>query len=714
MTRIVVIDDRVTNRHILTRLALLVEEGVQVAQYEGPLQALSGLASGARPDLIVTDFNMPGMDGARFIAALRTRQGFADVPIIVVTIYEDLEYRYKALEAGATDFLLSPVDHVEFRARARNLLTLHRQRRLLAEHAASLERALTERSAMRPGHVASQIFDPFPAAVSVVDLNGRLRYCNAAHRRLFGLDDADPVGRPLTELYGEDLATRSTLLDRKVVETGRGLDALRLEELVTPRGARSVLLLKTPSLDAAGTVDGVTTLAVDITELHRREQASAVAALHDAATGLPGAELFREQVRQELAALRRLGRLAALLHVDLDRFKGINDAFGTRFGDQLLLRVAQRLQARLGPGDLVARLTSDEFVVLRGGIQRADDATELCRRLAEAFASPFVIGRQEVHLSASIGVTIYPADGRTLQPLLKNAELAMYRAKASGRDTFRFFAAEMNLAARRAVTLERELRQALAGDQFVVHYQPQWSLKDRRMIGVEALVRWNHPKRGLVRPGEFIGLAEDIGLIAALTSWVLQTACRQLRHWRDSGIEGLQLSVNLSPVQFRERGVELQIERVLKDSGLEPGLLDVELTENAVIDNSQTATASLRYLNQLGVSLSIDDFGTGYSSLSYVKRLPVQRLKIDRSFIQNLEQSKNDEVIVRAIVNLGHSLGLSVIAEGVETREQLLCLERFRCDQVQGDYLSPPVPPAEIERLLRGATSDAVARQAHG
>jgi EAL domain-containing protein (putative c-di-GMP-specific phosphodiesterase class I) len=276
----------------------------------------------------------------------------------------------------------------------------------------------------------------------------------------------------------------------------------------------------------------------------------------------------------------------------------------------------------------------------------------------------------------------------------------MYRAKASGRDAYRFFAAEMNIAARRAVTLERELRQALAAEQFVVYYQPQLALDSSRVIGMEALVRWNHPQRGLVRPGEFIGLAEDIGLIAPLTAWVLQSACRQHRDWQDRGLTGMQLSVNLSPVQFRERGVELLIERVLAESGLAASSLDIELTENAVIENSQTATASLRYLHQLGVTLSIDDFGTGYSSLSYVKRLPVQRLKIDQSFVQNLEHSANDEVIVRAIINLGHSLGLKVIAEGVETEGQLGRLRRFGCDEAQGNLISPPLAALELERRL--------------
>ena len=274
----------------------------------------------------------------------------------------------------------------------------------------------------------------------------------------------------------------------------------------------------------------------------------------------------------------------------------------------------------------------------------------------------------------------------------------MYRAKKAGRDAYRFFAVEMNIAARRAVTLERELRQALAGEQFVVHYQPQLDLRSGRIVGVEALVRWNHPYRGLVRPGEFISLAEDIGLIAPLTGWVLRSACQQQRAWRDRGIDGLQMSVNLSPVQFRERGIELLIERVLKESDLDPASLDLELTENAVIENSQTAIQSLRHLHQLGVSLSIDDFGTGYSSLSYIKRLPVQRLKIDQSFVQNLEHSTNDEVIVRAIINLGHSLNLKVIAEGVESKGQLLRLQAFGCDEVQGHLVSQPLGAEQVER----------------
>ena len=446
-------------------------------------------------------------------------------------------------------------------------------------------------------------------------------------------------------------------------------------------------------------------MALDVTELRQAEADSVRAARQDQLTGLANAMAFQERCEDELARARREHRIAALIHLDLDRFKGVNDAFGQEFGDGLLRAVAGRLKDRLDDSDIIARLQGDEFALLRIGIKRPDDAAELARRLGEAFAEPFLIHGREVHSSVSIGITLAPADGRTIDVLLKNAELAMYRAKASGRDTYRFFSAEMNLQARRALTLERELRQALAGEQFLVYYQPQLDLRTDEMVGVEALIRWNHPRRGLIRPGEFIGLAEEIGLIAPITAWVLRTACRQHRIWRDKSFGGMQMSVNLSPVQFRERGVELMIERVLRECGLHPSALDIELTENAVIENSQTAAQSLRYLHQLGVTLSIDDFGTGYSSLAYIKRLPVQRLKIDQSFVQHLEHNPNDDVIVKAIINLGHSLGLRVIAEGVETEGQLAAAAASRVRRSPGQPDQPATRCRGAGRAFRGRPS---------
>ena len=698
MSHIVVIDDRVTNRNILTRLAQSVEEGLQVRAFGNAREALEAMRAGPPPDLIITDYNMPEMDGATFITLVRSDPRFEDVPIIVVTVYEDRDFCYRALEAGATDFLLSPVDHVEFRARARNLLTLRRQQKLLAARAERLEQALREHQAPFAGAdpALGEILDALPAGISVTDRQGRLVYVNEAYARLFDSSPEELCGRLMAEVHGEDYATRHGVLNEKVLEAQRPLSVPRPETLEAAAGPRNLLSVKAPLLSETLATPRVVSLSLDVTALEGARQAGN-AQVHDPLTGLPGPELLRERLAEELGRARRHGLKLAVLLLDLDRFKGINDAFGEAFGDELLAKIAERLSQRLRETDHIGRWRSDEFVILQSGVRRNDDAAELCHRLNEAFAEPFHNAGKELHLSASIGITVFPNDAKTPEGLLKNADLAMYRAKKAGRDTYRFFSAEMNAAARRAVALERELRQALAAEQFMVYYQPQLDLRTGGIVGMEALIRWNHPRRGIVRPGEFIGLAEEIGLMAPLTAWVLRTACAQHRAWLDEGFEGSQLSVNFSPVQFRERGVELLIERVLEQTGLEPGRLDVELTENAVLGNDKAAQACLRYLQRLGVRLSIDDFGTGYSSLSYLRRLPVHRLKIDQSFIRNLGQDKNDEVIIRAIIGLGHSLGLRVIAEGVETEDQLRRLVELGCDEAQGDLISPPLSAAQFE-----------------
>ncbi len=697
MSHIVVIDDRVTNRNILTRLAQSVEEGLQVRAFGNARDALEAMGAGPPPDLIITDYNMPEMDGATFITLVRSEPRFEDVPIIVVTVYEDRDFCYRALEAGATDFLLSPVDHVEFRARARNLLTLRRQQKLLAARAERLEQALREHQApfVGPDPGIGEILDALPAGISVTDRQGRLIYVNAAYARLFDSSPEDLRGSLMAEVHSEEYATRHTVLNDKVLQAQRALDVPHPETLEGVEGSRSLLSVKAPLVSDTMASPRVVSLSLDVTALEQARQG--YGQVHDPLTGLPGAELVRERLAEELTRARRHGLMVAVLLLDLDRFKGINDAFGERFGDELLAKIAERLSQRLRETDHIGRWRSDEFVILQSGVRRTDDAAELCHRLNEAFAEPFHNAGKELHLSASIGITLFPSDAKTPEGLLKNADLAMYRAKKAGRDTYRFFSAEMNAAARRAVALERELRQALAAEQFMVYYQPQLDLRTGTIVGMEALIRWNHPRRGIVRPGEFIGLAEEIGLMAPLTAWVLRTACAQHRAWLDLGFEGTQLSVNFSPVQFRERGVELLIERVLEQTGLEPERLDVELTENAVLGNDQAAQACLRYLQRLGVRLSIDDFGTGYSSLSYLRRLPVHRLKIDQSFIRNLEDERSEEVIIRAIIGLGHSLGLRVIAEGVETAGQLHRLIELGCDEAQGDLISPPLSAAHFE-----------------
>src|ERR671918_878287 len=695
MPDVAVIDDRVTNRNVLTRLAASVEEGVRVKAFASPQAALEWLAQAA-PDLVITDYKMPGMDGADFIRAFRVLPGASDVPVVVVTVYEDRSYCYQALEAGATDFLLSPVDHLEFRARARNLLTLRKQQKLLEQRAQDLSRELASNTEQHEAALQAserrlrRLIDTVPATISAVDSDGRLTLVNSAHRQIYGIDPAKAIGRSLVQVHGEGFATRDLVLNAKVFETGEPLPSF--EQEVGDAAERILLTTKSPLFDDAGRVADVVTVSLDITGLKQAEAQMRRHASHDPLTGLPNRALFQDYLEHALARARRADSMAAILLLDLDRFKGINDAFGLPCGDLLLQAVAARLQGCLHDTDPIARLGGDEFLVLQTEARGPDDPRGLARRLNDCFCEPFMINGEEVHTSASIGITMFPADGQTADRLVKNAELAMYRAKSNGRNGSCFFAPQMNLVARRTGLLERELRQAFVADQFTVHYQPQRDLRTGRIVAVEALLRWRHPRRGMVRPTEFIGLAEDIGLIGPLTERVLERACRQHRLWLKSGLPNMRLSVNLSPVQFREGSVVGLIERTLAETGLAPEALEIELTEGVMLEGSDAAMTSLRRLRECGVGFSLDDFGTGYSSLAYVKRLPVQRLKIDQSFVHRLGHDGQDEAIVRAVIDLGHSLGLKVTAEGVESAEQLRRLQELGCDEAQGDLISPPLP----------------------
>jgi diguanylate cyclase (GGDEF)-like protein/PAS domain S-box-containing protein len=714
MPDVVVIDDRVTNRNVLTRLAASVEEGVRVKAFASPEAALEWVQH-TMPDLVITDFKMPGMDGADFTRAFRAMPGASEVPVVVVTVYEERSYCYQALEAGATDFLLSPVDHHEFRARARNLLTMRKQQKLLERRAHELRRELlssTEQheAALRASELRlRRLIDTVPAMISAVDGSGRLTLINSAHKQVYGIDPAAATGKTLADVHGEDYATQHLVLNAKVFESGETLPSFE-HEVSAPGGDRERTLLtsKSPLFDDAGRVAEVVTVSLDVTELKRAEAQMRHQAGHDALTGLPNRSLFKDFLEHALSRARRGDWQAAVLLLDLDRFKGVNDAFGLPCGDLLLQAVAERLQTCLRDKEAIARLGGDEFAILQSDVRGPEDPRALARRMIESFGQPFEAKGEEVHTSASIGITMFPADGQTADRLLKNAELAMYRAKSNGRNSSCFFAPQMNLVARRTGLLEHELRQAFGADQFTVHYQPQRDLKTGRIVGVEALLRWRHPRRGMVRPTEFIGLAEDIGLIGPLTERVLDRACRQQRVWLHAGVT-LRLSVNLSPVQFREGGVVELIERTLAETGVDPHHFEIELTEGVMLESSDAAMTSLRRLRKCGIGFSLDDFGTGYSSLAYVKRLPVQRLKIDQSFVHRLGLDGQDEAIVRAVIDLGHSLDLKVTAEGVESAEQLRRLQELGCDEAQGDLISPPLPAEAFQAVFASSGLAAVA-----
>ncbi len=707
MSLIVILDDRVTNRKIFSRLAASIAEDVTVNSFGDPVDALEWLKHNT-PDLIVTDYKMPHMDGAEFIRRFREQSGSADIPVIVITVYEERSFRMRALEAGATDFLQSPVDHQEFVTRARNLLQLRKQQLLVANYAHKLEQKLAHSERSRQEEIRdsrerlAQVIDTIPAMISATDKDGRFLFVNAYKTALAG-QSSELVGQDVSVPFGEEHGARNRALDRKVFESGAPLACFE-EEIVDRSGMTRVFLTsKSPLRDGSNTVVGVLTSALDITDRKRAEAHLLYMAQHDALTDLPNRTLLRDRLRREIARARRGDRSFALHVIDLDGFKSINDLLGHSVGDKYLRAIAERLRAIARESDTVARLGGDEFAILQTQITRSEDAAEFAAKVIKSVAEPCLCSGERLALSASVGITIHPTDGADDTELFKNADLAMYRAKTDGGNLCRFYAADMNTRAREAAALDGALRDAIEKEQFVLFYQPQVETATGRIVGAEALLRWDRPGRGITTPGEFLARAEHNGLILPINEWVLREACREAKAWRRAGLPPLRISVNLSPVQFRKQSVPLLVAKVLADTGLEPWRLDLELTESIMLQETDVVAKDLRQLQDLGVSISIDDFGTGYSSLSYVKRFPVDRLKIDQCFVRDVAANPNDAAIVRAMISLGQSLELKVVAEGVETAEQLALLRSEGCDEAQGYYFGRPVPAEQFVALARNA-----------
>jgi diguanylate cyclase (GGDEF)-like protein len=422
-------------------------------------------------------------------------------------------------------------------------------------------------------------------------------------------------------------------------------------------------------------------------------------AYHDALTGLPNRPLFVDRLIVALAQAHRSGARLAVLFLDLDRFKDINDSLGHTLGDSLLKAVAERIRRCVREGDTIARFGGDEFTLLIPRIDKVEDAAKIAQKIIETLKIPFLIHEHELFVTTSIGVSIYPSDGSDPETLVRNADTAMYRAKEQGRDSYQLYAPAMNARAVERLALENMLRKALSHDELVLYYQPLIEMQTRTICGVEALIRWRHPELGLLLPGHFISVAEVSGLILPIGEWVLRTACRQLRVWQKKH-ESLRMSINLSARQFQQPDLLDQVREALRESGIEPWRLELEITESNAMQNAENTIHTLRELKAIGVRIAMDDFGTGYSSLSYLKRFPIDTLKLDATFIDDVTTDPSDAAIVSGVIAMAHSLRLLVVAEGVETHPQLDFLEQQHCDIVQGYLFSTPVPAEEIEMLL--------------
>jgi len=470
-------------------------------------------------------------------------------------------------------------------------------------------------------------------------------------------------------------------------------------------GARDVVHLCGTSADGASPLASIVTHLVEnrrlVGELEKARQLGLHLAHHDTLTGLPNRQLFRTRLRELLARARRHPRPLAVFFIDLDRFKQVNDTLGHNLGDLLLIEVGRRIKSCIRETDLVARRGGDEFTVILDGVPNGQSAARVAEKILEALAAPLVLDGHRLRVGASIGISLSPADGRDVEALVRSSDIAMYRAKARG-GGFEFFLPEMGQRTAAWLDLEHELRRAIDEREFVLHYQPLVNIESGRVVCLEALVRWQHPERGLIFPDEFIGLAEESGMISGLGDVVLFEACRQNKAWQDAGIRKVPVAVNFSAKQFQTGDPVRRVREVLDETGLSPEYLDIELTESAVMRDPSFATETLRQLRDLGLRIAIDDFGTGHSSLAYLKRFPITKLKIDKAFVQALLRDPKDAAICRAIISMAHNLQLKAVAEGVEERNQLEFLRQPGCDEVQGYLIARPQNAAVTERLLVG------------
>jgi diguanylate cyclase (GGDEF)-like protein len=513
---------------------------------------------------------------------------------------------------------------------------------------------------------------------------------------------------PRAEELRSVLAEIAEVNEKLTPVENRFVDALSEASRTTYRLLQMVMLAATPGLLMFGIL-----LSLRILQQRRRtEERVNHIAFHDDLTALPNRLMLNQRLDQALSRHRRAGTKLAILFMDLDRFKVINDSLGHEAGDILLCRVADRLRAQSREGDTVARMGGDEFVVLMENHENMQDVSSCAQRLVEQLSAPYAIGHNDCHVTLSIGISVFPADGNDSQALLKAADVAMYRAKETGRNNYMYYSPSMNVHTVERLKLESDLRHALERGEFLLHYQPKVELTSGLITGIEALLRWKHPTRGLVPPMDFIPLAEETGLIVPIGEWVLATACARTKAWQDSGLTNLGVAVNLSARQFSDPMLLSKLTNIIRDSGLHPSSLELEITESVVMAHGEFAVAALEKLKSIGVRIAIDDFGTGYSSLAYLKRFPIDTLKVDRSFIRDIPADSGDKKITRAIIAMAHGLKLKVVAEGVETAEQLKYLRAQRCDAVQGYLFYRPLPEEEVTDALKLNRLDRVMRLA--
>ena len=563
--------------------------------------------------------------------------------------------------------------------------------------AAELERVQSIRALERQLHFLQVVVDAIPNPVFYKDTRYRYLGCNTEFENFFGIRRDELIGKSAFDIAPPDLAFQYNEKDLEVTEK----EGILMYESSVARAdgtRRDVIFRKAKFTDPDGVPGGIVGTVIDVTERRKAEQKAYHLANYDPLTGLPNRVLFRERLADSMKEAEREKRLVALLLLDMDYFKAVNETWGHAACNQVLQMMSVRLSQWSREGDLVARIGGDKFAIALSSIARSEDAALVSRRLLEMMSRPVKINGQEIHCSGSIGIAIYSDEGEDADILLKKADTAMYQAKKKGRGAFQFYSEAMDIDTKERLEMETGLRRAIQRHEFKLHYQPQVDLQSGRMVGVEALLRWQHPERGMIPPDDFIPTAEETSLILPIGEWVLHEACTRNKGWQDAGHPPLRIAVNISGVQLKQPVFIETVERILRATGLHPEWLELELTESIMMKDTEETLRILGRLKEMGVYLSIDDFGTGYSSLEYLKRFPIDKLKMDRSYVCGLPDGAHDVAIAEAILAMAGGLGLQVLAEGVETEEQVRFLKARNCHQSQGFYFSHPMSAEDLEK----------------
>lgn len=712
---LLIVDDVPQNLAVLGEL--LRSAGYAVRAAKSGAMALEYAWREPIPDLALLDIMMPHMDGHQVLARLRADARTADMPVIFVTAMDSADAELHGLESGAADYITKPIKGPVVLARVRTQLELKRTRDWLRDQNAYLESEVARRFAeLRRVQAESEqiqsrlnrqlelILGSTGEGICGLDLEGIISFVNPAGAAMLGATPEALLGRRFHSLVHDPQGDGNP--DREddcplhaAVTTGAALRT-HLDLFRRKDGSRLPVEWTCMPLREDERLLGTVLTWQDVGERQAYLEQLERKSNFDELTGLPNRNLLADRLARAIARSREDGSALALLTLDLDRFKQINDGLGRAAGDRVIQAIAERLSRLLAPTDTLARGEGDEFVLVIAA-DELEAVTGYVRPIQDALGRPLAIGGRELVVCASLGIAVFPRDGDCAEALMRNAAAAMLKAKREGGEGFRFYAPAMNASVLARLELEHGLRRAIQQNGLVLYYQPQIEARSGRIIGAEALVRWPHPEQGMLTPGHFIPLAEDAGLVAPLGEWVLREACRQNRAWQDAGLAPLVVAVNVSARQLAVTDLVAMTAKVLRETGLDPVYLELELTESAALGDIDAFVEASQRLRALSVSLALDDFGTGFSSLSYLRRFAIDRLKIDRSFVSDLPDDPGSAEIVAAIIGLAHSLHMVALAEGVETAEQVEFLAAQRCDEMQGYYFSRPVPADELAALLR-------------